>query len=767
LKQQQQTQIETESEQSHQHNMSNRLSGKKGTDDAWKSKDASPLSLLVDAAETQNLRTPQSGGTGNRLPSSNGLSGRGSVGSKSPNPPQTHSSNGNEYASGNGNPSSQAQGGPGGRSQQQASGRTPEGVGSSLSQLQNHSNGDQHNLMQRQAMSAALEASQMQQHGHFNSNGIMGRSGLSETERNMYHHALAAAQQQQQAQQHAAALSILRQASMQGGGGHQFGQFDDGLLVRAAAIAAQQQRFGGIGGGGGNNSSLVAAVIANNPHLGPHLQQEIDQIIRQQQEEELQRRQQLQQLHQRAGGGGDGGYPQQLQAARQLQLQQEAQLLREKDMMVHEAEQRERDLMNRIQGRAGSMGLGGVGSPSGPGGGRPSNGDVPSSLASAMGNNARPSSSGGAHPNESFKKVPGSVLVPCRARGMPMDHNFKTAYFVIPEEVEHGEELICSYYSCRNVGIKFRYCVHCKVPVAKRNFRKRHKHGMTNETDDEANEEDSDEGEYVDVVTSPQGAIPQHAASLGETSSSNLPTSIEDKPSPKASARPSLVSLEGTSVVGKGHASTKTTTSVSAPKASISTSNKSVSSSQKGASKPKEKAAAPSPENGKKNGCNKIDDVRVERWASLLVNRPPTSASSAMSNWLLEVLAVSDLDKPLKDIPTMSADANKVSPSTAATALKDSSNQANVTPVPPEDDDDSDDSDEEYDDSELDDQRPPVKGSPGSVMPSFASLKKYKRALPLGGASAAGRVAAAAAEKNEPEKKKHKKVRKEKMIERK
>ena len=40
-------------------------------------------------------------------------------------------------------------------------------------------------------------------------------------------------------------------------------------------------------------------------------------------------------------------------------------------------------------------------------------------------NNARPSSSGGAHPNESFKKVPGSVLVPCRARGMPMDHNFK------------------------------------------------------------------------------------------------------------------------------------------------------------------------------------------------------------------------------------------------------------------------------------------------------------------------------------------------------
>lgn len=64
---------------------------------------------------------------------------------------------------------------------------------------------------------------------------------------------------------------------------------------------------------------------------------------------------------------------------------------------------------------------------------------------------------------DSFQKTPGSVVVPCRARGMPMDHNFKTAYFVIPENVEHGEELICSYFACRNAGIKFRYCTHCKV----------------------------------------------------------------------------------------------------------------------------------------------------------------------------------------------------------------------------------------------------------------------------------------------------------------
>ena len=56
----------------------------------------------------------------------------------------------------------------------------------------------------------------------------------------------------------------------------------------------------------------------------------------------------------------------------------------------------------------------------------------------------------------------GAAIVPCRARGMPVDHNFKTAYFVIPESIEHGDELMCSYPACRQAGVKFRYCLHCK-----------------------------------------------------------------------------------------------------------------------------------------------------------------------------------------------------------------------------------------------------------------------------------------------------------------
>ena len=70
-----------------------------------------------------------------------------------------------------------------------------------------------------------------------------------------------------------------------------------------------------------------------------------------------------------------------------------------------------------------------------------------------------------------------NLRAPCQARGMPKAHNYKTAYFTIPSDIKHGEELMCSFPCCSSAGAKFRYCSHCKVPVAKRNFRNRHKHG--------------------------------------------------------------------------------------------------------------------------------------------------------------------------------------------------------------------------------------------------------------------------------------------------
>ncbi|KAL3791908.1 hypothetical protein HJC23_010768 [Cyclotella cryptica] len=117
----------------------------------------------------------------------------------------------------------------------------------------------------------------------------------------------------------------------------------------------------------------------------------------------------------------------------------------------------------------------------------------------SLGNPARAASFGKDNEVDLQQKLAGArgaVIVPCRARGMPVDHNFKTAYFIIPDGIEHGDELVCSYPACRQAGVKFRYCVDCKVPVAKRNFRNRHRHGVPGgSVSGEEGDEDDSSGE--------------------------------------------------------------------------------------------------------------------------------------------------------------------------------------------------------------------------------------------------------------------------------
>jgi hypothetical protein len=48
------------------------------------------------------------------------------------------------------------------------------------------------------------------------------------------------------------------------------------------------------------------------------------------------------------------------------------------------------------------------------------------------------------------------TIVPCPARGMPLDHDVTSAYFKIPPDIKHGTELVCSFYGCRNSGAQVR-----------------------------------------------------------------------------------------------------------------------------------------------------------------------------------------------------------------------------------------------------------------------------------------------------------------------
>jgi hypothetical protein len=77
------------------------------------------------------------------------------------------------------------------------------------------------------------------------------------------------------------------------------------------------------------------------------------------------------------------------------------------------------------------------------------------------------------------------VRQPCKARGIEIQcgqnpHVARFAYIDIPVATKHGTVLSCCHPVCIDSGRRFRYCIHCKTAVAKRNFNVRHAHGSLN-----------------------------------------------------------------------------------------------------------------------------------------------------------------------------------------------------------------------------------------------------------------------------------------------
>jgi len=196
---------------------------------------------------------------------------------------------------------------------------------------------------------------------------------------------------------------------------------------------------------------------------------------------------------------------------------------------------------------------------------------------------------------------------------------------VIPENVKHGEELICSYFACRNAGIKFRYCSQCKVPVAKRNFRKRHKHGG----DPVAGGKGDDSGGEEDNVAAKKGIPSQITASREEAAEAD-----------------GISSQSADSTNNQHDSKTKPTAASQADVKQGLLVRNSMRTFETAKNKSKASAAA--------GGANAqtlpktISGERKDRWVALLAKRPSTKDSDTMSAWLMEVLAVSDIETPLK-----------------------------------------------------------------------------------------------------------------------
>jgi hypothetical protein len=179
---------------------------------------------------------------------------------------------------------------------------------------------------------------------------------------------------------------------------------------------------------------------------------------------------------------------------------------------------------------------------------------------------------------------------------------------VIPEDMKHGAELVCSYNACRNAGTKFRYCVHCQLPVAKRNFFKRHKH---------------------------LGKIPPERLVHGIAKVEDELSSLEG--SSKRAVRCLLKKADANSLLDK----------------LVEQKSEQLVVAQ----------GAISPDNLTSNMRQKLVESRTDSWISLLGNRPRSRDEKAMLLWVRQVLAVSDLGDSETNVndpaPTTSVDDNE------------------------------------------------------------------------------------------------------------
>lgn len=149
--------------------------------------------------------------------------------------------------------------------------------------------------------------------------------------------------------------------------------------------------------------------------------------------------------------------------------------------------------------------------------------------------------------------------------------------------------------------------------MAKRNFRKRHKHG----------------GEDI-----PRGA--------GDDSGG------EEEPSVKKGI-PAHIMADQNNAMEADALSSQSADSNPQEKSDLGVRQGLVQSSMRTFEKKKKPDVAELPEEESPAGA-KISSDRKERWAALLSKRPATKDGDSMSAWLMEVLAVSDLDTPLKSM---------------------------------------------------------------------------------------------------------------------
>jgi hypothetical protein len=226
------------------------------------------------------------------------------------------------------------------------------------------------------------------------------------------------------------------------------------------------------------------------------------------------------------------------------------------------------------------------------------------------------------------------------------------AHFVIPRNVKHGDSLTCSYAPCRALGVKFCFCVHCNIPVAKRCFRMRHHHseddaedaapaapGSATIANNLTHNQPSDRNDSSTSQTSSSSQafkVPSPAGVPADISDSGLRSHVSAlTASPPASSKPGKKREHPSSFLDHDHGSADYHHVAKVPNRSDSSTDCAASS-----------ALVMQDRNDKCIGNHFSSDRRV-RWASLLSQRPTAVDRSTgkvvdMDAWLLSVIQVSN-----------------------------------------------------------------------------------------------------------------------------
>ena len=249
---------------------------------------------------------------------------------------------------------------------------------------------------------------------------------------------------------------------------------------------------------------------------------------------------------------------------------------------------------------------------------------------------------------------------------------FQTAFIVIPKSVIHGEALKCSHPICQKRGVRFRYCEVCQTPVAKRNFSTRHNHPPdefpeTNEEvetktklDSKEYEEEGDADMEIKVDEKDEEEATTWWRQPQDTDRCSIASLIA-----AANQNQTTVSLSGTSKV-TSEVSCANATNKDEHQISLNVRNKVASNVLSAGATTNDEHEPEEKHHPKKSKNNMLmarvcdqtpilnpPDIlatfgskRCREWLALLGQRPPADRPELMSQWLHQLMVISDVSRP-------------------------------------------------------------------------------------------------------------------------